>query len=176
MAVTLTGERLELKPLGPGDIAFFHSTNNDAFVGRYLWDGEAVPRSVSEDILQGVAAAFADAGWGLWRISTRADGSAVGYAGLWTFFDEPQPQLLYALTEQHTGVGYATDAATLVLEYTFNTLGFDYLDASMDAGHERSARVCERLGFRLHDEREEDGKLTRFYRTRASDWLGRQGR
>ena len=90
-------------------------------------------------------------------------------------FDEPQPQLLYALAEQHTGLGYATDAAALVLGYTFNNFGFDYLDSSMDAGHERSARVCERLGFRLHDEREEDGKLTRFYRTRASDWRGRQG-
>ena len=175
MAVTLTGERLVLEPMGTGDIAFFHRINNDAFVGRYLWDDEAVPRGVSEDILQGVAAAFAEAGWGLWRIMAHADGRAVGYAGLWTFFDEPQPQLLYALQEEHTGLGYATDAASLVLDHTFNTLGFEYVDASMDVEHEHSALVCERLGFRMHDEREADGKLTRFYRMHASDWKSQQG-
>ena len=164
-------QRLRLVPLGVRDLDHFHATNNDPFVRRYLWDDEAVPRAVSKDILSGVARTFADAGWGLWKVIAPED-ATVGYVGLWTFFDEPQPQLLYALHESATGKGYATEASGRVLDHAFGPLAFKYLDASMDLANVSSSRVCERLGFGLHDEREIDGKPTRFYRMYFADWGG----
>ena len=35
----------------------------------------------------------------------------IGMVGLWEFFDEPQPQLLYALLPEHTGKGIADEAS-----------------------------------------------------------------
>ncbi len=158
--------------MGLGDLEFFHATNNEPFVRRYLWDDAAVPREVSASIVEGVAAAFAEDGWGLWKIITRDAGAAIGYVGLWTFFDEPQPQLLYALREDCTGRGYATEASAQVLDHAFNTLSFAYLDASMDVANASSARVCERLGFGFLGERDIDGKPTRFYRMHSNEWGG----
>ncbi|NND66674.1 MAG: GNAT family N-acetyltransferase [Halioglobus sp.] len=172
--LALQTERLRLLPMTRGDLDFFHATNNDPFVRRYLWDDEPVPLHVSSDVLSGVEAAFGDAGWGLWKLLDN-EGASLGYAGLWTFFDEPQPQLLYAILESFTGRGYATEAAMQVVDHTFRTLSFDYLDASMDVGNASSSKVCERLGFELHDEREMDGKPTRFYRMYADKWRSARG-
>lgn len=159
-------KRLLLRPMTLDDLAFFHRINNDPFVRRYLWDDEPVQLRVSRDTLRGVEEAFARHGWGLWALQTRDAGETIGYAGLWTFFGEPQPQLLYALYERHTGRGFATEAAGAITGYAFDKLGFAYLHASMDVGNASSSRVCERLGFRhLHD-RDIDGKPTRFYRLR----------
>lgn len=170
----LATKRLRLVSMASADLDFFDETNNTPFVRRYLWDDEAVPRAVSGEILSGVERAFADAGWGLWKVLAPG-GTAIGYAGLWTFFEEPQPQLIYALLEDATGKGYATEAAGRVLDHAFNTLSFEYLDASMDVVNASSVHVCERLGFSLHAEREMDGKPTRFYRMYSNEWGGARG-
>jgi len=49
---------------------------------------------------------------------------------LWYFFDEKQPQLVYALLPEATK-GYATEANQNI-EYCFNELGYQYLLASCD--------------------------------------------
>lgn len=170
----LQAERLRLVPMTSGDVEFFHETNNDPFVRRYLWDDEAVPLAVSKEILRGVESAFDDAGWGLWK-AVDMDAATLGYIGLWTFFEEPQPQLVYALSESYTGRGYASEASIRVMEHAFDTLSFEYLDASMDVANAASVRVCERLGFELHDERQINGKPIRFYRMHSKDWGGAYG-
>ena len=162
--VQLATRRLRLEPLSGADLDLFHDTNTDAFVRRFLWDNETIPESVSRDLLEAVQLHFAHDGWGLWKLIARDDCRYLGYAGLWTFFDEPQPQLLYALHEQHAGHGYATEAAGAVLEYALGELGFSYLLASMDEANTASARVCERLAMERIEQRLMDGKPTLFYR------------
>ena len=56
----------------------------------------------------------------------------IGYTGLWYFFNEKQPQLIYALLKQFTKRGYALEASKAIIQYSFNTLGFQYLIAATD--------------------------------------------
>jgi ribosomal-protein-alanine N-acetyltransferase len=84
--------------------------------------------------------------------------------GLWHFFDERQPQLLYALLPDFTGRGYAAEGARRIVEYAFAELGLDYLDASCDVPNAASQRTAERLGMKKYKEEVKNGLPTLFYR------------
>ncbi|MGE0589979.1 MAG: GNAT family N-acetyltransferase, partial [Cyclobacteriaceae bacterium] len=88
----------------------------------------------------------------------------IGFAGLKSFFEESQPQLLYALLPDYTGQGLALDAAAAIVRYCFEELGFDYLEASCDIPNLPSQRVAERIGMRKVEERTVDDKSLAFYR------------
>lgn len=156
-------ERLSLVPMDLNDLAFFHSTNIDPFVRKYLWDDEEIPIELSRDILTETEKRFQEDGWGLWKMIRKTEGDTIGYVGLWIFFEEEQPQLLFALLPAYTGHGYATEGAQAIIRYAFDELDYAYLIASLDAGHTESARVCERLNMRFVAEKNMDAKPTRFY-------------
>jgi RimJ/RimL family protein N-acetyltransferase len=160
----LETERLELIPMSSDDIELFHTTNIDGYVREHLWDNEIISRDMSLDILATVESIFREDSWGLWKILLKENGTYIGYAGLWRFFGELQPQLLYALLEQYAGNGYASEAAQRVLSYAFEKLGFTYLLAAMNIENVQSVNVCKRLGFSLGEVREIEGKRTYFYR------------
>ncbi|MEG4581287.1 GNAT family N-acetyltransferase [Microcoleus sp. MON1_C5] len=68
---------------------------------------------------------FSEKKFGLWSIETNTEQEVIGFVGLWYFFEEEQPQLVYALLPTATKKGYASEAATKILEYSFNELGFE---------------------------------------------------
>ena len=156
--------RLNLMPLSSADMAIFHCTNTNLFVRKYLWDDEVIVQQLSEEILEEVERCFRDQSWGLWKIVSVSDNNYVGYAGLWKFFDENQPQLLYALLPEYTGRGYATEASQAIIDYAFSQLKYDYLIASTDTANSSSGQVCQHLGMVLQEERVINGKATSFYR------------
>jgi [ribosomal protein S5]-alanine N-acetyltransferase len=72
---------------------------------------------------------------------------------LWYFFEETQPQLIYALLPKAIKKGYATEASTKIVQYSFDELGFDYLVASCDRPNIESHKLAARLGMRQVEER-----------------------
>ncbi|CAA9259209.1 MAG: hypothetical protein AVDCRST_MAG56-2438 [uncultured Cytophagales bacterium] len=107
---------------------------------------------------------FARHRYGLWLVYPKGQLEAVGLVGLYGFFSEPQPQLLYALLPPYQGQGFATEASRRIVQYAFDALGYAYLEASCDVPNVASVRVMERLGMgRLKEERT-DGKALVWYR------------
>jgi [ribosomal protein S5]-alanine N-acetyltransferase len=163
--------RLTLAPFESQDQELLHHTFTDPFVRKYLWDDEIIAPEQTQDILQANDGHFKKEGWGLWQIRTKADDTYAGFAGLWLFFDEAQPQLLYGLLPDQIKKGYATEAAQAVIRYAFEQLSFSYLVAACDTPHTDSRKVCERLNMELLEEKEMDGKPTAFYRIDAGKKL-----
>ncbi|GAA3521587.1 GNAT family protein [Aeromicrobium panaciterrae] len=60
-----------------------------------------------------------------------------------------QAELGWTLDPAHMGQGYATEAATALLEYCFETLGVRRITAICFADNAPSVRLIERLGMRL---------------------------
>jgi RimJ/RimL family protein N-acetyltransferase len=54
----------------------------------------------------------------------------------------------YALARSHWGQGYATEAVYAALQYGFDVLGLNRVEADIDPRNAASARTLERLGFR----------------------------
>ncbi len=156
-------ERVILNPFTSLDLEIFHQTNTHPFVRKYLWDDRSISRDTSKEILRKTEQYFITEKWGLWKLIRKEDEAYMGYSGLWYFFEELQPQLIYALLPEFTGQGYATEAAKAVIKYAFDELQFKYLVASTDPPNESSKKVCERLEMEFLENRTIDGKSTTFY-------------
>lgn len=164
-----TTDRLSLHPFATEDANIFHEINIDPFVRQYLWDDEVISQELAIEVMAQNVKHFAEGQFGLWKISLKAADSIIGYTGLWYFFDEPQPQLIYALLPAFTGLGYAKEAAEQIINYTFSQLSFDYLLAATDLPHLASQKLAAKLGMKKIDTKEIDGKTTVFFRLENPD-------
>lgn len=59
-----------------------------------------------------------------------------------------QAEIGWTLDPRHEGHGYATEAASALAAFAFDTLGAHRLFARLDTENTGSVRVCERLGMR----------------------------
>ena len=57
---------------------------------------------------------FEEKRFGLWFVETKNEKEVIGLVGLWYFFEENQPQLVYALLPKATKKGYASEAAAKI--------------------------------------------------------------
>jgi ribosomal-protein-alanine N-acetyltransferase len=142
----LLTDRLQLEPIGTSDLVMLHALLTDESVRKYLFDEQVIPISHTAQILETSRDTFVRHRYGLWLVYTKKHWEPVGFVGLYTFFSEPQPQLLYALLPQYQRQGFASEASGRVVRYAFEALGFAYLKASCDRPNVASVRVMERLG------------------------------
>jgi [ribosomal protein S5]-alanine N-acetyltransferase len=168
-SISLETERLVLNPILANQLDTLYQILIDPYVRRYLCDDKVLSLQEVEEMLTQSNKQFEAERSGLWLIETKQNpqviSQVIGVAGLWYFFDEPQPQLLYALLPQATKQGYATEAARRLLDYAYTELGYSDLVASCDLPNLASQRVAERLGMRQVETRVEQGLPTMFFRT-----------
>ncbi|MEG4278609.1 GNAT family N-acetyltransferase [Microcoleus sp. MON1_C1] len=160
----LKTQRLVLKQILDSDLNTLHRIFTDSYVRRYLCDGEIWSLQQVEEMLAENQKLFSEKKFGLWSIETNTEQEVIGFVGLWYFFEEEQPQLVYALLPTATKKGYASEAATKILEYGFNELGFEYVVASCDRPNIESQKVAERLGMSQVEERIMNGNPILFFR------------
>lgn len=160
----LTTKRLQLRPIQATDEVLLHDLWTNPGVRKFLWDGVIIPIEKVQEIIALNTKYFADQKLGLWLINMKQAYKVVGFVGLWYFFDESQPQLLYGLYPDFWREGYAVEASRKIIEYAFQTLGFTYITASCDKPNLDSIRVAEKLGMQRIKEEVREGKPTVFYR------------
>lgn len=164
MSFILETQRLRLKPIYKRDVNTLHPIFIDPYVRKYLCDDEILSLQQVEEMSSQSQKHFEEAGFGLWFVETKQEKEIIGFVGLWYFFEETQPQLVYALLPQATKKGYATETATRILEYSFSELGYKYLLASCDRPNLKSQKLAIRLGMRQVDEKIENGNPILFFR------------
>lgn len=157
-------ERLVLTPFRYDDYNLFHQINIDPFVRKFMWDDEMIPLDTAKEIMQENESHFEKDNFGIWKVILKETDELIGYTGLWYFFNEQQPQLIYALLKQYTKQGYALESSKAIIEYCFKTLGFTYLIAATDEPHLESQKVAKGLGMKFHEKRLEDDKPTLFFK------------
>ena len=141
----LTTERLRLVPAGHADLDALWRLWTEPEVRRYLWDDVEIPRERAAEVLDGLLAAGAETGRGLWTI--RADGETVGCCGLVVTTSPEEPDPLCALLPAHQGRGYAAEALRALIAHAFADLGVRRLAATVDVPNQASHRLVHRLGF-----------------------------
>ena len=83
-------------------------------------------------------------------VELKASGSVIGEAGF-EWKAERRAEIGYFFEAKFWGLGYATEAARLVIEFAFNTLNADEVVASCDARNLASARVMLKCGLKTID-------------------------
>ncbi len=167
----LRSARTELRPLTAADLDVAHALWTDPDVRRFLWDDQATPRERAAETLAESDRSFADRGVGLWGVYDPSGGPLMGFCGC-RVSDSGATELLYGLRRQRWGQGLATECASAVIDYVFDTLGHPEVVALTDVPNHASVRVLERLGMRFERRGEHHGLDTLFYRLTAEAWRG----
>lgn len=152
MSETLTTERLLLRRWRDEDRLPFQRINADPRVME-LMPSQLTPKA-SDDLIAHIEAHFRRHGFGPFAAELRADGSFLGYVGLYVpAFDAPfmpAVEIGWRLSAEHWGRGLATEGARAVVHHAFGELGLDSLVSFTVPDNLRSRRVMEKLGM-IHD-------------------------
>jgi RimJ/RimL family protein N-acetyltransferase len=145
---TLHTTRLRLRPFTSADADDLFALHSSADVLRY-WDS---PPWSDRDRADGFIAScrqMADEGSGARPAIERAsDGAFLGWCSLTRWNPTYRSASLgYCLSDAAWGHGYATEAARALLQWAFDTVDLNRVQAEADTRNAASARVLEKLGF-----------------------------
>ncbi len=171
--ITLTTERLLLRPLERGDVAMVYAACQDPEIPR--WTSVASPYTPAH------AGHFIDevcpAGWredtmynfGVFTKDTGALVSSMGLMRLHLAPPQRQAELGYWTAKEQRGKGYTVEAARAVCGWAFDALGVERMEWVAEAGNEGSRAVALKLGFVM------EGTLRAkvpHLETRRDAWIG----
>jgi RimJ/RimL family protein N-acetyltransferase len=145
---TLTTDRLRLRPFSEADAEALFSLHSNAHVLRY-WDSAPwTDRARAERFLAASRQMAAEGTGARLAIDRLSDASFIGWCSLsrWNP-DYRSASMGYCLDDAAWGQGYATEAARAVLQWAFDTLDLNRVQAEADTRNVASARVLEKLGF-----------------------------
>jgi ribosomal-protein-alanine N-acetyltransferase len=143
-ALTLTTERLTLRPLRLEDAPALHAVYAEAQVAH--WIGVHTLADVEAEIAQHVNT-YASLGYGFLGVEHRASGALIGDCGLQPFEHRgPEPELGYDFAPAAWGRGLATEAARAVMAHAFGALALDRVIAVVKPDNVASQRVLEKAG------------------------------
>ncbi len=145
---TLHTTRLRLRPFADTDAEALFALHGNAYVLRY-WDSPPWSEPARAERFLATCRQLAEEGSGArLAIDRRSDGAFLGWCGLTRWNpDHRSASLTYCLAEAAWGQGYATEAAGALLQWAFDTLDLNRVQAEVDTRNAASARVLEKLGF-----------------------------
>jgi len=144
----MISERLRYRPVALPDLDGFHSLVQDAYVRRYLMDGNLYPRDWSQERVLESEGLFERRGVGIWMVTELTTNELVGFCGFLEILRiHPEPQVVYAMFERFSGRGYATEMARTSITHARRQSGFAEIIASVDEVNAASLRILETLGF-----------------------------
>jgi ribosomal-protein-alanine N-acetyltransferase len=145
---TLHTPRLQLRPFASADAEALFALHSNAHVLQY-WDAPPWTEPARAEGFIATCRQIAEEGSGARLAMTRgSDGAFLGWCGLTRYNpDYRSASLGYCLTEAAWGLGYATEAAGALLQWAFDHLDLNRVQAETDTRNAASARVLEKLGF-----------------------------
>ena len=145
---TLHTARLRLRPFTSEDADALFALHSNAYVLRY-WDSPAWSEPALAERFIARCRQIAEEGSGArLAIERGSDKAFLGWCGLTRWNpDYRSASLGYCLDDSAWGHGYATEAARALLQWAFDTLDLNRVQAEADTRNAASARVLEKLGF-----------------------------
>jgi [ribosomal protein S5]-alanine N-acetyltransferase len=144
----LSTSRLLLRPFTDADTDAIFALHSSPRVLRY-WDSPPWSDRTRADRFIATCRRMAEEGTGARVVIERAaDGVFIGWCGLAEWNPAFRCAMMgYCLDEAAWGRGYATEAAGALLQWAFDRLDLNRVQAETDTRNAASARVLEKLGF-----------------------------
>ena len=150
---TLETARLSLRPMTVGDVDALLSIFGDpqvmASFGELPFSHERMLGWVNRNL-----AHQTEHGYGLFSVILKSSDLLIGDCGLeiMQMEGEPAAELGYDFRSEYWDQGYATEAASAVRDYAFQTLGLTRLISLIRVGNHASKRVAEKVGMQFQSE------------------------
>lgn len=147
--ITLTSERLLLRPLGPQDIDAVYEAAQDPAIQRWTTIPSPYARSDAETFAGKIAPqAWRDGTEYCFAIFPRGGGPLLGVMGVMAR-GRGGAEIGFWAAAGHRGHGYVTEAVLLLARWAFTQIGVDRLEWRAEVGNTASRAVAERAGFTI---------------------------
>ena len=145
---TLHTARLRLRPFADADANDLFALHSSASVLRY-WDAPPWSEPVrAEHFISACRQMAAEGSRARLAVDRVSDATFIGWCSLTRWNPDYRSAALgYCFNSAAWGHGYATEAARVVLQWGFDTLDLNRVQAETDTRNIASARVLEKLGF-----------------------------
>jgi RimJ/RimL family protein N-acetyltransferase len=171
---TLETERLILRAPVAEDFEPWAAFAGDEEAARYL--GGAQTRAGAWRQMCTMVGAWTVRGYSMFSVVEKSSGRWVGRVGPWKPEGWPGTEVGWGLAREAWGQGYATEAATVVIDWAFATLGWTEVVHTIDADNINSHAVARRLGSRILREAKLPPPLdwpVQVWGQSREDWLAR---
>ena len=142
--------RLHLRQWRDSDFEPFARLNADPRVMEYF--PSPLDREASDALATRLESFIAERGWGSWAVEIAASGEFIGFVGLniprHALPFSPCVETGWRLAFDHWHKGYATEAATAVLQIGFEEVQLDQIVSFTSTHNHRSQAVMQRLGMK----------------------------
>jgi ribosomal-protein-alanine N-acetyltransferase len=145
---TLRTARLRMRPFTGADVDALFALQSNAYVLRY-WDAPPWSERARAERFIETCERMAEDGSGVRLAIDRVfDGAFVGWCSLTRWNPDVRAASMgYCLDAAVWGHGYATEAGRALLQWAFDTLDLNRVQAETDTRNAASARVLEKLAF-----------------------------
>jgi len=159
---TLTTSRLLLRELLPSDAPSLYAVHHDAEDMRWFSTDAMTDPAEAEKLIQ-VFADWRHSGSGIrWAIERPSDGAFLGTCGLFRWNRNWRSCVIgYELAPFARGNGYMTEALNATIDYGFEAMQINRVEAQVHPQNAPSIRTLETLGF-----------LREGYQRQAGYWHG----
>jgi len=170
--IILTTDRLKFRQLRESDLDALVQINTDPEVMKFIGKGGAKSPEQTHDELRWILKLYETRGYGLWGTILRENGRLIGRCGLipWTIEDVDELEVAYLLAREYWGQGFATEAASAIIDYAFTQYSCDHLISLIYPDNTASIRVAEKAGMHRHKEVYLFGSDILMYRILRKDW------
>ena len=160
---TLLTPRLELRPMEIDDLAWYAEFAGDADVMQYIGHAGPLSHQQATERLARYVRCWEEHGLGMFGVRLRNESAAVGWSGLQPLTGTDEIEVGYAFGKEAWGRGYATEVASAVVQWGFETLGLERIVAVASPENAASRRVMDKLGMSYEGVRPGSGPPSVYY-------------
>ena len=142
--IRIETDRLILRLPQRDDFDAYAEMMGDEETARYI--GGYMARTAAWRKFLQMPGAWAMQGFAMFSLVERASGEWIGQCGPWMPEGWPGTEVGWSLRRQFTGKGYALEAATVAIDWAFDTLGWSEVIHSIQMPNLASIALAERLG------------------------------
>jgi len=159
--------RLFARCIKATDTCALHAVYGDADAMRWVGDGQPITRTECDRWIEVTLNNYRTRGYGMFVLLDRGSGDVVGFCGLVHPDGQAEAEIKYALHRSFWGQGLATEAAAALIAYAADTLGIDYVIATVAPENRASRRVLMKAGMHPGAIRNnDDGTVTEVFEWR----------
>lgn len=153
MTKSIETERLYFRELVPSDEEGMFEMDSNPEVHTYL--GNNPVKSIEEirAAISSIMEQYRTNGIGRWAVLLKETGEFIGWAGLKLERNvnghDSHYDLGYRFIQKHWGKGYASEAAAAFVDYGFNVMRLEKINATANPSNAASRKVLERAGLKF---------------------------
>jgi RimJ/RimL family protein N-acetyltransferase len=170
MNLTLETDRLLLRPLEISDAEAMFAMDNNPLVHKYLWQNPTQEISETIKIIEYVQKQYDENNIGRFATILKETGEFIGWTGIKYINDHVENgntnfyDYGYRLNEKFWNKGYATEASYAWLDYGFNQMKIDIMNAYTHSENGASNHILQKVGMNfVEDYLDKEGVLWKWW-------------